>query len=383
MPEVTLSAPVPFSRWLPPQATASAARAMHESGLVDDVLIWDQITWFFPPSLWRAENLPPGVTEVMRDADSFPDAFATAAYVLAQVPDLGVTVSTESVRRGPLELLQTMLTLADMTNKRAIFQVGGGEVKQLRPSKWRRNGLAQLEDKLDIFHQYLDADGPMDFEGNYSKLDKAWIGAARANRPSMWALGGGPKLIDIACRKADGFATVAPFAWPTAERCAEEVASMRKRVGEEGRDPEAFEFGMWTVALIHEDEEVIERAIQNELIRWQTAIFGRLNQADWDDEGIEPPMPRDWHYAANLEPMKMGAAETNEILARVTDEMVRKSWFIGTPDQVAADLQSYIDAGVTWLHLSDLIPLSVGLPEGEDPMARTYEVFKDLRARNT
>ena len=135
----------------------------------------------------------------MPDPDSFPDAFATAAYVLGQVPDIGVTISTESVRRGPLELMQTMLTLADMTNKRAIFQIGGGEVKQLRPSKWRRNGLAQLEDKLDIFHRYMEADGPIDFEGNVSKLDKAWIGGARANKPSMWALGGGPKLIDIAC----------------------------------------------------------------------------------------------------------------------------------------------------------------------------------------
>lgn len=293
MTDLTLSAPVPFSRWLPPQATAQAARAMHETGLVDDVLIWDQITWFFPPSLWRAENLPTGVTEVIRDADSFPDAFATAAYVLGQVPDLGVSVSTESVRRGPLELLQTMLTLADMTNRRAIFQIGAGEVKQLRPSKWKRNGLAQLEDKLAIVDQYFNSDGPMDFEGNHSRLDKAWIGGARTKRPSIWALGGGPKLIDIACRKADGFATVAPFAWPTAERCAEEIQSMRSRVADAGRDPEAFEFGMWTVALIHEDEEVIERAVQNKLIRWQTAIFGRLNQADWEKEGIESPMPHD------------------------------------------------------------------------------------------
>lgn len=379
MTELTLSAPVPFSRWLPPQATAKAARGMQESGLVDDVLIWDQITWFFPPSLWKAENLPAGVREVMRDADSFPDPFAMAAYVLGQVPDIGVSISTDSVRRGPLELLQTMLTLADMTNKRAIFQVGAGEVKQLRPSKFRRNGLAQLEDKLSIFHRYLEADGPMDFEGNHTKLDKAWIGGARANRPQMWALGGGPKLIDIACRLADGFATAAPLAWPTAARAGEEIASMRSLIADAGRDPNLFEFGAWMVALIHEDEEVIERAIQNPLIRWQTAIFGRLNQADWEQEGIESPMPHDWHYAAQLEPMKVDEAETDEMLSRVTDEMVRKSWIIGTPEQVATELQGFIDAGVSWLHLSDLVPLSIGTPDAEDPMQRTYEVFKRLK----
>jgi phthiodiolone/phenolphthiodiolone dimycocerosates ketoreductase len=379
MSDLTLSAPVPFSRWLPPQATAQAAKEMQESGLVDDILIWDQITWFFPPSIWKAENLPTGFIDAMPDADSFPDAFATAAYVLGQVPDMGVSISTESVRRGPLELMQTMFTLADMTNRRAIFQIGAGEVKQLRPSKWRRNGLAQLEDKLEIFSRYMEADGPVDFEGNHSKLDKAWIGGARANKPSMWALGGGPKLIDIACRKAEGFATVAPFAWPTAERAAEEIKSMREGVEKAGRNPDEFEFGVWTVAIIHEDEEMIERALQNELIRWQTAIFGRLNMADWDAEGIEPPMPRDWHYAANLEPMKWGEKETYEVIERVTDEMVRKSWFIGTPEKVAADLKAYQDAGVSWIHVSDLLPLAIDTPPDENPMDRTYEVFKLLR----
>jgi phthiodiolone/phenolphthiodiolone dimycocerosates ketoreductase len=379
VPDLTLSAPVPFSRHLPPQATAQAAREMAESGLVDDILIWDQITWFFPPSLWNAENLPAGFIEAMPDPDSFPDAFATAAYVLGQVPGIGVTISTESVRRGPLELMQTMLTLADMTNKRAIFQIGGGEVKQLRPSKWKRNGLAQLEDKLDIFHTYMKADGPIDFEGNVSKLDKAWIGGARSNRPSMWALGGGPKLIDIACAKADGFSTVAPFAWPTPEKAAEEIRTMRERVEAGGRDPDEFEFGVWFVAIIHEDPAQIERVIANELIRWQTAIFGRLNMSDWDAEGIEPPMPRDWHYAANLEPMKWGRDETYEVLDRVTDEMVRKSWIIGTPQEVAAELKAYQDAGVSWIHLSDLLPLAIDVSEGETPMDRTYEVFKIVR----
>jgi phthiodiolone/phenolphthiodiolone dimycocerosates ketoreductase len=68
----------------------------------------------------------------------------------------------------------------------------------------------------------MKTDGPIDFDGNFSKLDIAWIGGARKNKPSMWALGGGPKLIDIACAKADGFTTVVPFARPTPEGAAEE-----------------------------------------------------------------------------------------------------------------------------------------------------------------
>jgi phthiodiolone/phenolphthiodiolone dimycocerosates ketoreductase len=195
----------------------------------------------------------------------------------------------------------------------------------------------------------------------------------------MWALGGGSKIIDIAARKADGFATAVPFAWPTPEKAAEEIRSIRGLVASVGRDPEEFEFGIWCVALLHEDPEMIERALANPLVRWQAAIFGRLNQADWDAEGLEPPMPRDWHYAAKLEPMKVDDVEAKQILSGVTDEIARRSFLVGSPADVADQLQGFREAGASWIHVSDLLPLTTDLAPGEGPMDRTYEVFRRLR----
>ena len=62
--------------------------------------------------------------------------------------------------------------------------------------------------------------------------------------------------------------------------------------------------------------------------------------------------------------------------------MVRRSWFIGTPEKVAADPQGSIDARVTWLHVCELVPLSIDIAESEDPMQGTYDVFRRLRASN-
>ena len=36
-------------------------------------------------------------------------------YLLANAPGLGMAIATDSVRRGPAELIQAMLTLADLT----------------------------------------------------------------------------------------------------------------------------------------------------------------------------------------------------------------------------------------------------------------------------
>ena len=78
--------------------------------------------------------------------------------------------------------------------------------------------------------------------------------------------------------------------------------------------------------------------------------------------------------------MKWGAQETQEAIDRVTDQMVRRSWFIGSPEKVAGELRAYQDAGVSWIHVSDMLPLAIDIPPEETPMDRTYEVFKILRA---
>ena len=41
-----------------------------------------------------------------------------------------------------------------------------------------------------------------------------------------------------------------------------------------GRDAESF--GAWVGAVPHEDADVIARALANPLMRWMSAVFGRV-----------------------------------------------------------------------------------------------------------
>src|SRR5260370_15377884 len=104
---------------------------------------------------------------VLRDLDSYADAFAMGAYAFAAAPEAGIAVSTDAIGRGRAELNQTMWTLASMAGGDAIFQVGAGEFKQTRPFGWKRSeGLARLEDQLKLFRLFWDSDEPVEFEGN-------------------------------------------------------------------------------------------------------------------------------------------------------------------------------------------------------------------------
>jgi phthiodiolone/phenolphthiodiolone dimycocerosates ketoreductase len=378
--QIRTAVPIVADRHLPASAFGAAAAAIADSGVVDDIQVWDQLTSWFPQSLWTADRTP--LAAVMADCDSFPDAFVMAAYGAAAAPGTGLVLSSDSVRRGPAELIQSLLTLANVYEGKAIFQLGAGELKQTQPFGYKRSqGIKRLEDVYEVFHRLWQTDGPVSYDGHYAKLDTAWLGKAKNHRPQIWGMGGGPRIIDLATTHADGFVTMAPMVWNSPEEVAANITSMKRTLAEKGRDPEAFGFGIWSPLLIHEDANVIDRALDNDLMRWVTAIIGRINQGDWAGVGLESPMPPDWHYAMKLLPMKIGEAEAMEIVGRTNRKHSEKTWLHGTSDQVAQQLEPYVEAGVNLLCLLDILPFVLEVDDAMGAIARPIEVSRLLKQK--
>lgn len=367
-----------IDRHASPQEFSDAVATCAASGVVDYFASWDQLTSWRPSSLWN-----PGVTPMaakIPDLDSWPDVFAMSAYALAQSSNIGTAISLDALRRGPAEVMQTMLTMANLTRGRAIFMIGAGEQKQAKPFGWKRaEGLKRLEDSLQIFRKFWDEAGPISFQGHHWELQDAWLGTAKPYRPKVWALGGGPKLLDIATSYADGFATMVPLVSATPEQWAVQVSSMKRDLERKGRDPEAFEFGIFSAHLIHEDPDVIDRALDNDLMRFDAAVMGRLNQADWEAEGIDPVFAKDWHYARDLLPVSMTRGEIENILRGVTRSMTEQMWINGTPQEVAAKIQPFIDAGATWVQVIDSLPAVLTPEDAAQSIPRCVEVCRILK----
>ncbi len=131
--------------------------------------------------------------------------------------------------------------------------------------------------------------------------------------------------------------------------------------------------------LLHEDPNVVDRALDNKLTRWLTAIAGRVNQSDWEKEGIEPPMPRDWHYAMKMLPLSMGRAEVEEWAGRATREMTEKSYFYGSPAEAAAQFRPFIDAGVDFVGILDMAAFVLEPDELPAALGRSIAVSSYLK----
>jgi phthiodiolone/phenolphthiodiolone dimycocerosates ketoreductase len=347
-------------RHFPADLMSQTCRALQDSGVVDGILIPDQLSGFIPRQLWSPDNTP--MAAIIGDPDSAMDAFIAAAYAHAAAPELDLYLTTDSVRRNPAELVQSMLTLAHLTQGRATFQIGGGEAKQLQPFGHPTNqGMSRMRDLFEIYRRALEHDGPFDYEGKRWTFTAAYLGGARQHVPKVWGLGGGPQLTDYATSFADGIVIAVPSAQPTPEAFREAVITLRRQVESKGRDPDAFRIGLWVNTLLHPDPAALELSFANPIIKFVSAATGRIESSQWDAEGLGLPFPQGWTYFKDLMPYATSDELVQEVVAATTDEHVRKAWIAGSPADVADQIMPFLDAGIDWVMPIDFLPI-VGDP---------------------
>jgi len=377
--KVETALPLSADRHFSPRAAGPFAKSLEDSGVVDYFQTWDQLTSWWPRDLWREDTTP--MYSTLPDCDSFQDPFVAGTFGLAATEELGIAVSTDAIRNGPAELLQTMLTLADATAGKAVLMLGAGEVKQAGPFGYKRSeGLARMEDLLRIFRLLLNTDGPIDFDGKFWKYKQAWIGEAKANQPKVYSMGGGERLINLAAECADGFVSITPFAFHTPEQYAAEVDKVKVALDKAGRDPEDFTFGLWHNVLLFDESEDRDAVLDNPLLRFIAAVFGRFKQSDWLAEGFQPVFPEDWHYALKLLPVEMSREEADRIVEATPRTMVEKTFICGTPEEVMPGLQEYVEAGASFVSLIDMSPCARPAEEAESAHERQLEVCRLLKA---
>jgi phthiodiolone/phenolphthiodiolone dimycocerosates ketoreductase len=374
---------IPFAdnRAVPLQAIGPFVKVMGDTGVVDSFWTWDELTSWFPKNLWTSENT--GWADAL-PLDSTHDPFIQAAVAATQNPELSLHLSTDAIRARPAELMRTLMSLAGATNRRTVLGLGAGELRQTRPFGYKRKeGLSRLEDVLRLTQLLWERDAPFSFEGNHWRFENAYLGGVRPERkPEIWALGGGPKLMELAAKYADGFETNTPPSAVNPELWATWVTNIKQQLEAGGRDPEEFGFGLWFATAMHEDREVIEHALDNPILKFFAPLFGRTKQTSWRKEGVEPVMPDNYLYALHFAPFDMTAEEANSIVERVPRKMVERAMHIGTPAECAAIAQGFIDAGATFIGVVDVLPLIWGPEKAEEAMGRSIEFCRILKERN-
>jgi alkanesulfonate monooxygenase SsuD/methylene tetrahydromethanopterin reductase-like flavin-dependent oxidoreductase (luciferase family) len=80
-----------------------------------------------------------------------------------------------------------------------------------------------------------------------------------------------------------------------------------------------------------------------------------------------------------LMPMNLTSQQVHDVIDPISEDVIDKSWFSGTPAEVAKEFQAYVDAGVDWLQVYDVLPIYLQPAEAAQAHPRSIEVCRILK----
>jgi 5,10-methylenetetrahydromethanopterin reductase len=218
-----------------PSPTGSAAIAQMAEQLGFDSIVYAD-TQCLTPEVWSQLMLVAGATDRI---------------------EIGTGV-TNPVSRDPAVTASAALGLQVASGGRVVLGIGRGDSSMAKIGR-RPAPPADFELYLERLRAYLDGE-EVDREGHPSRIE--WLDDCEVARVPIEVAATGPKVIDIAARRADRICFAVGADTKRLEAC---IARARSAAEASGRDPDALRFGAFVNCVIHEDREVAREAIRGGL----------------------------------------------------------------------------------------------------------------------
>jgi len=344
----------------------------YDSGRYHSIWLPDHMVSFWPDSIWTPEftDLARVSPSPHRHLDGLAVAAATA--VLTKNTPLATCV-VDTVRRHPSLLAQTALTISHLSRGRFILGLGSGELENTVPYGFDfRKPVSRFEESIRVIRLLWESDGPVDFEGDFYRLEHARLDTELYDGrcPPIWIGAAGPRMLGIAGRHADGW-------WPagayTPEDYAAKLGVIHESAEKAGRDPAAIVPALTQICLIGDEAEtgeMLEAPMVKSIILMQTA-------RDLQQFGYDHPMGPEWRGIQDFNPGVL----TREKMLKFCDEMnpqaIRDIFPVGTPKQVANRLKGFVDAGMRVVKVMDYGTMG-GMKFGAGSAAKVRETEDEL-----
>ncbi len=340
-------------------AIATGTAMLAEAEGVDALWYPDHLMAWHPRSLWREAG---GVlAEVVDDPHAYADPFvaATVALMATRRPRVGIAV-TDTYRRHPATIAQTAATLSELAPGRFVLGLGSGEGLNTAPlGIERKRPVRRLYEALEIITRLLGTDGPVSFEGEHFTLDRlpGMASTRAAGTPPVEIVLGGHSdaLLELVGIYGTGWLPVLPT---TASHYAQRLAVAQRAAMNADRDPAAIVPGIYLYAVIHEDHDVAAKALEGLLLRVQ-ALAG--NSELFRQAGLEHPLGPEFAGLRDFIPEWLPATTVRDAANELPVEGAQHFVVHGTPAEIVAHLQPFVDVGVRRVVLDNLLPL--GIPE--------------------
>ncbi|MGH3556218.1 MAG: LLM class flavin-dependent oxidoreductase [Mycobacterium sp.] len=274
------------------------------------------------------------------DYEAFYDTTCLIAAVGMQTTRIRFTLTTDCYRRPPSVMAQTLKTLDQITKGRVGLLVGSGENKQFLPHGLERTlpRLERLEEYVRIVKALLRTTEPVTIEGKFWPQKNALLACPICNPeapPRVIVVGGGPAMMRLVGRVADGLGSYLPGAYANIpDAMAEDLAIMREEAKRVGRDPDSIPVAAPNTVVLCENDGEITRALDSPYVRGSVLNLTPTG-AHWKKWGSQHPLGDKYALSTTHRSTNFTRAELQEAFAKISEKDIQQMIYVGSPEDVA------------------------------------------------
>jgi phthiodiolone/phenolphthiodiolone dimycocerosates ketoreductase len=328
--------------FIPPFKSNINTIKSYETDGYDSIFFADHILNWIPESIWH-----PNITNLAKVYESphlIYEVFSmmTTAALNTKKVKLGTGV-TETFRRNPAVLAQTIITQDQLSNGRTILGIGTGEKENLTPYgiNWEKP-VSRLEEAIEIIRLLWENDEKFNYNGKFWKLKNAVLSLKPSKKgkfPPIWIAAHGQRMLDITGRLGDGWLPI--YLDPNSYK--KKLLLIKESAKKVGRDPETITPALYVNVIIDEDLDEVDKMIKSPIAKNHLLT---LYNEDYKRLGISHPLGESVDGVIDYIPTNYEQHTMLEILKKVPVEMCRKYYFNGTPDEVISRIEEYAKIGV-------------------------------------
>ncbi|MHA2380168.1 MAG: LLM class flavin-dependent oxidoreductase [Candidatus Thorarchaeota archaeon] len=336
--DLQIGAPGPF---LPPFENAVRNAKTIDSLGYDSMVFPDHFAGFIPDSVWTPDVTP------LSFLQKSPHTYYELASIMAACASVTERVKllsavTEPIRRHPVLLAQTFLTLDHISNGRAILGIGAGEIENIEPYGLSYSGqVGKLREALEIIRLIWETQEPFNYDGKFWKLKDAVMSLRPLNPerpPPIWIAAMGPKMLKIAAEFGDGWI---PTLLPPSEYGdrLKTINNHRQKLSKTA----PFTAALWNWCIIDEDESVCDKLKKSTLAK----AFALLYPSDeWARLGHEHPFGKNFYALTDYVPMRYDRETTMKAIEQVPTEVLDEFYMSGDSEAIIKMLEEYCRFGL-------------------------------------
>jgi len=327
----------PISQFPPIEKLWERVKKNEEEGY-DSVWFGDHLMAWYPQSIWTPEILP--IAKIVLSPHLFWDPFIAMAMVAKETKKIMIgTAVTEAVRRHPVMIAQSILTVDHISKGRAILGIGAGEGENIVPygvdfSK----PVSKMEEAIKIIKLCFESKlgELLNFDGKFWKLKDATFDVPlyQGRKPPIWVGGMGQRVLRITGKYADGWL---PFISNPEEykRC---LGVIKETMEKEGRDFKRLEKAVYVSIIIDKDKESCLRIMKTPIMKMGCLT---LPSSIFEKYGYEHPLGKDVHGLLDYIPSKFSKEQILDAITKIPDEVLGERYVYGSVSDVIDTFEKF------------------------------------------